>query len=243
MTTLDFKQRQKARKKKTRTCKKGFNCGNSCINKRKKCKRKFSDQAATYAGWLKKNGSPERGKLYKAIEDSKGIQKKTKKALSDIDKTRSKLNGIVSDAEKKAGVKSKKSLVAKTGSTLPAREIKSPSDLIQNKLDSLSGRLTSDGKRIVKNQGTFKNREDAQEFRRISQAKNSADKVKFGRLTGSDFVDKSIKDGFNQIERYKQGASTRSRLVNSSTKETLNLKANLVDYTKLAADVWSKREN
>jgi hypothetical protein len=44
------------RTRKTKNCQKGYGCGNSCINKQRKCKKKFGDQASTYAGWLKKNG-------------------------------------------------------------------------------------------------------------------------------------------------------------------------------------------
>ena len=57
---LDF--RVKKRTRKTKTCDKGYNCGNSCINRKLKCKRKFSDQASTYAGWLKKQGKKASGK-------------------------------------------------------------------------------------------------------------------------------------------------------------------------------------
>ena len=50
---LDFAAKKK-RKRNTKTCDKGYNCGNSCINRKHKCRAKFSDQASTYAGWLKK---------------------------------------------------------------------------------------------------------------------------------------------------------------------------------------------
>lgn len=43
------------RTRKTKNCQKGYGCGNACINKQRKCKKKFGDQASTYAGWLKKN--------------------------------------------------------------------------------------------------------------------------------------------------------------------------------------------
>jgi hypothetical protein len=43
--------------RKPRTCAKGYACGNSCINKGFKCKKKFNDQASTYAGWLKDLGT------------------------------------------------------------------------------------------------------------------------------------------------------------------------------------------
>lgn len=46
--------------KKARNCSKGYNCGNSCINKQRSCKKKFSDQASNYADWLKLQGDSNR---------------------------------------------------------------------------------------------------------------------------------------------------------------------------------------
>lgn len=71
--TLQFAAK---RIRKTKNCQKGYGCGNSCINKGRKCKKKFSDQASTYAGWLKKNAA-------KTIEGSKDTRKKLNKITGD----------------------------------------------------------------------------------------------------------------------------------------------------------------
>lgn len=70
------------RKRKTRNCSKGYPCGNSCINKQRKCKKKFSDQAATYAGWLKKNGG-DRARVIRKLEDRLRLQRFESAALFD----------------------------------------------------------------------------------------------------------------------------------------------------------------
>lgn len=57
--------------RKTKNCQKGYGCGNSCINKGRKCKKKFSDQASTYAGWLKKNGGGSKSKDSNSLEAKK----------------------------------------------------------------------------------------------------------------------------------------------------------------------------
>ena len=80
-STIEFAA--KRRKKKTRNCSKGYNCGNSCINKGLKCRRKFSNQASTYADWLKKNAD-------KTVENSKNTRKKLTKLVDDATNNKSK---------------------------------------------------------------------------------------------------------------------------------------------------------
>ena len=61
------------RTKKERKCRKGYNCGNSCINKALNCRRAFSNQASNYADWLKLQG-----------EKVTPLKKKTKKSIEKV---------------------------------------------------------------------------------------------------------------------------------------------------------------
>ena len=72
---LEFAAKRRVRK--TKTCKKGYNCGNACIQKERKCRRKFSDQASTYAGWLKKQAQKA------GTEEKRTTQSTPKKPKSD----------------------------------------------------------------------------------------------------------------------------------------------------------------
>lgn len=51
MIVLEF-----ASKKKRRTCKKGYSCRNTCINRNYFCKQPLEGQGKSYADWLRKNG-------------------------------------------------------------------------------------------------------------------------------------------------------------------------------------------
>lgn len=72
--------------RKIRKCSKGYNCGNSCINKSLNCKKKFNDQASNYAGWLKKQGDRlgkvKSQKYPHSRASHKGITSKVPKDLS-----------------------------------------------------------------------------------------------------------------------------------------------------------------
>jgi hypothetical protein len=70
--------------RKLRTCSKGYKCGNSCINKSLNCKKKFNDQASTYAGWLKKQAARLAKKDQKKTPDLKGVGDR---ALTDAERS------------------------------------------------------------------------------------------------------------------------------------------------------------
>lgn len=82
LDVVDFAVK-KRRKKKTRNCTKGYNCGNSCINKGLKCRRKFTDQASNYADWLKKQANNLSGSFDKEVG-----KRLSKEANSKLDITR-----------------------------------------------------------------------------------------------------------------------------------------------------------
>ena len=114
MISLDFAA--KKRKKNTRNCTKGYNCGNSCINKRLKCKRKFSDQASTYAGWLKKQ-APKKKEPKKATPPESNFRGGKGSVYFSLDKgatfwkdgtplTSTKTRQQTADLLKKVGVES-----------------------------------------------------------------------------------------------------------------------------------------
>jgi hypothetical protein len=91
------------RTRKTKNCQKGYGCGNACINKQRKCKKKFGDQASTYAGWLKKNaaaGKDDDKAKKQQVQAERGVSRQAKidKFLDDLIENNDPAKGKTSES-------------------------------------------------------------------------------------------------------------------------------------------------